>query len=605
MQKKYISIIFLLIICFITEIYGKDYKGAEYRTKASFLYGRFEARFKPANREGVVSSFFTYAEISNLSEWNEIDYEFLGRYENHVQVNVISPNQINHENNRYLDFNPYADFHTYAFEWTPDYIAWFVDGIEISRQTGSHIQQINRAQKIMMNIWPPAYEGWVGVLDPSGLPARSYYDWVSYSTYTPGSGSTGSGNNFTPSWNDDFNTFDQNRWAKASHTWQGNNSDFILENAVITDGMLILCLTDNVNIGNVDLTKPAVSYVRENYDNTVKVVFNEEVDKNSAESIANYIIPGVQITGAALQPEGRSVIISTQNYQQSVPYNIIVQNIKDDAIPANTITLSAKTIAQNSEITFPLKINVGGSASGDYSEDLEWTYAAPYGYINGSSTIYPSNLIISGTTEPVIFREERWGVVSYRVKIPNGNYDVSLLFAENYFNVAGARKFNILLNGELFADSLDVFAQAGANAAYTITKSITVQDELLDFYFDDIVDHSFLNGIIVDGEPTDLGIRENKDNPSSFGLEQNYPNPFNAGTKIIYSLDRQSDTTLRIYDALGSELLTENFTSLPAGEHSYYWDGRNDTGSILPSGVYFYQLTNGQSSKIKKMLFIK
>ena len=86
-KRILISLLFNLII--LSCAYGKIYKGAEYRTKEAFTYGRFEAHYKPANREGVVSSFFTYHEITDSTSWNEIDIEVIGRYQNNIQFNVI------------------------------------------------------------------------------------------------------------------------------------------------------------------------------------------------------------------------------------------------------------------------------------------------------------------------------------------------------------------------------------------------------------------------------------------------------------------------------------------------------------------------------------
>ncbi len=48
-----------------------------------------------------------------------------------------------------------------------------------------------------MNIWNPLYENWAGVFNPEALPAFAYYDWVSYYSYTPGTGNYGTENNFT------------------------------------------------------------------------------------------------------------------------------------------------------------------------------------------------------------------------------------------------------------------------------------------------------------------------------------------------------------------------------------------------------------------------
>ena len=93
-------------------------------------------------------------------------------------------------------------------EWTPDYVAWFIDGEEIYRQDEGHIQEMSYFQKIHMNIWNPVYDHWVGVWDDRILPRFSYYDYVSYASYTPGGGDIGTNQNFTLEWHDDFDSFD-------------------------------------------------------------------------------------------------------------------------------------------------------------------------------------------------------------------------------------------------------------------------------------------------------------------------------------------------------------------------------------------------------------
>jgi len=129
---------------------AKNYKGAELRTREAYTYGRFEVHLKSAQREGMLSSFFTYHDGGG--SWNEIDIEILGRYTDDVQFNTITPGQTNHLRHQPTPFNPHLDFHTYAFEWTPEYVAWFIDGVEVYRQTETHVATLNRPQKIMMNI---------------------------------------------------------------------------------------------------------------------------------------------------------------------------------------------------------------------------------------------------------------------------------------------------------------------------------------------------------------------------------------------------------------------------------------------------------------------
>ncbi len=91
----------------------KPYRGAEYRTKASYKYGRIEVRMKSAPGNGVLTTLFTYHDPSPFSaaNWNEIDIETLGRYNNETQFNTITPGRINHVYRQVLKFNPHLSFH--------------------------------------------------------------------------------------------------------------------------------------------------------------------------------------------------------------------------------------------------------------------------------------------------------------------------------------------------------------------------------------------------------------------------------------------------------------------------------------------------------------
>ncbi|MEW6509210.1 MAG: T9SS type A sorting domain-containing protein [Bacteroidota bacterium] len=91
--------------------------------------------------------------------------------------------------------------------------------------------------------------------------------------------------------------------------------------------------------------------------------------------------------------------------------------------------------------------------------------------------------------------------------------------------------------------------------------------------------------------------------PLAFQLEQNYPNPFSHTTAIVYKLNRNADTQLRIYDVLGREVRKFNFDNQSAGIHGIHWDGKNNYGRKLAPGVYFYQLISGSEAVTKKMIF--
>ena len=130
MNKQFIKII--IILMGISMLTAKPYRGGELRTINTYRYGRYEVRMKSALGSGVVSSFFTYRDfwsegLTGSQHWNEIDLEWLGNHDDKVQTNLIIQNGWDLPELINLDINPHEDFHTYAFEWTPSYIAFFVD----------------------------------------------------------------------------------------------------------------------------------------------------------------------------------------------------------------------------------------------------------------------------------------------------------------------------------------------------------------------------------------------------------------------------------------------------------------------------------------------
>ena len=92
-----------------------------------------------------------------------------------------------------------------------------------------------------------------------------------------------------------------------------------------------------------------------------------------------------------------------------------------------------------------------------------------------------------------------------------------------------------------------------------------------------------LTGIAEDGEAATA-------RPTAFALRGNYPNPFNPTTTIRYDLARQARVTLTVYNALGQAVRTLVSSRQNAGVHQVNWDGRNDRGEPVSSGVYLYRM---------------
>ncbi|OGU36476.1 MAG: hypothetical protein A2058_07065 [Ignavibacteria bacterium GWA2_36_19] len=93
--------------------------------------------------------------------------------------------------------------------------------------------------------------------------------------------------------------------------------------------------------------------------------------------------------------------------------------------------------------------------------------------------------------------------------------------------------------------------------------------------------------------------------PEDFSLSQNFPNPFNPSTVISYSLPTNSLVTLIIYDLLGREVKTLINNEQNSGVYKVQWNGENDYGSKVSSGLYIYTIRTGQFNESRKMVLLK
>jgi len=101
-------------------------------------------------------------------------------------------------------------------------------------------------------------------------------------------------------------------------------------------------------------------------------------------------------------------------------------------------------------------------------------------------------------------------------------------------------------------------------------------------------------------------IGNDQKNPArDFDLLQNYPNPFNSSTQIRFRLKKAEEIQLTIYDLHGKEIckLIDNFQL--AGVQELSWDGRDQKGNVVPTGIYFYQLKAGNKLDNRKISLIR
>ena len=111
---------------------------------------------------------------------------------------------------------------------------------------------------------------------------------------------------------------------------------------------------------------------------------------------------------------------------------------------------------------------------------------------------------------------------------------------------------------------------------------------------------------VVGDVPSAIGNADKNSNiVEKFELGNNYPNPFNPTTTISYKVPKSSDVSIVIYNSLGQKVRNLVKGTVQPGAHLVQWNGRNDAGSMMPSGIYFYVLEANNSRITKKMVLMK
>ncbi len=105
--------------------------------------------------------------------------------------------------------------------------------------------------------------------------------------------------------------------------------------------------------------------------------------------------------------------------------------------------------------------------------------------------------------------------------------------------------------------------------------------------------------------PLVTGIQMLEGLPTKFALSQNYPNPFNPTTNISFDVSKPSNVVIVVYDILGQQVRTLVDQNMMPGRYNETWDGTNNLGQQVTSGIYFYRMQAGNFVQMKKMMFLK
>lgn len=254
--------------------------------------------------------------------------------------------------------------------------------------------------------------------------------------------------------------------------------------------------------------------------------------------------------------------------------------------------------------------------------------------LNGNGTLATLTFLVDDVVESSIFLTDTYIVdrdgVRWEVEIENANvvephHDVfgdinrdgivniqDLVIVAQRFGSTGHNRADV--NGDGLVDIVDLVLVAtaiGGNAAPTLTPSgldilsaSDVKDWLSQAQQLDLTDPKLILGVNV------LEQLLNVLTPKVTLLLPNYPNPFNPETWIPYHLAKDAEVTLSIYTLNGRLVRTLAIGHQPAGRYqnrsrAAYWDGKNEFGEKVASGVFFYTLTASDFSATRKMLMLK
>jgi hypothetical protein len=174
--------------------------------------------------------------------------------------------------------------------------------------------------------------------------------------------------------------------------------------------------------------------------------------------------------------------------------------------------------------------------------------------------------------------QEKWNFLSGGLQTQNlDNIDVSTLLAEGPVSIpAGGTK-------------IFVFAVVGGNSLSELETNA------------DNASNAWNNpGTPIEPDRTNLPVR--------YELSQNFPNPFNPTTTISYQLAKPGDISLRIFNIAGQEVQVLDTGYKQAGNHQISWNGKDNNGQSVASGIYFYQLTVHSEENLtltRQMMFLK
>jgi len=353
----------------------------------------------------------------------------------------------------------------------------------------------------------------------------------------------------------------------------------------------------------------------------------KSIDLNGLGYVINPAYTGLLYSSTGLNENGK---ILTLDLTSGVGTGLGESNFDE----LSSLTISPNNnilygISSNDSITVIARVNaMGGDSWSLYTLDLGDVTAIAF---DSSGTLYAAQLIgkiysidltngdytlittVNGLTSVLSMTinqitNEVWVVPNAVIGVKDKVYTLDLQTGD--VTLVGQTGFGKLTNDMAFDENGNLYGViGGANeGGQLITINTTDGSGTLvgNIGFQNVVGLAYT----ITGDPNSVEDETSGTLPSEFALEQNYPNPFNPSTSIEFSVPVNSDVTIKIYNLLGEVVTTLVNEVINAGHHIVVWNGNDESGNQVTSGIYFYEMkangTDGRAySQIMKMVLLK
>ncbi|MCI0494766.1 Ig-like domain-containing protein [candidate division KSB1 bacterium] len=363
-----------------------------------------------------------------------------------------------------------------------------------------------------------------------------------------------------------------------------------------------------------DKEAPRITSVQIVFATYLRINFSEVIEKGTAENIANYSISGgVTVLSAILDNNLNLVHLTTSEHQIGAKYTLTVNNIRDRAPIPNTI-------APNTTVRYTFDVGSGSLVVGLNKDNYKLAYlkVGDKYYIDRNYTITSIPQEMNGYLWIMTANDDRAktddNFLSFQI---SDTARIYVAYDSRALNIPNWLANNFHRIGKSigvteYAAQLDLWEMDSMPGVITLGGNLATGAQGVESMYVVLIENNDPGSPDDDEDPISL------DDEDIVLLYQNNPNPFNAGTEIQFLLPQNVYVELSIYNMMGQTVRTLTQGYRNAGHHVLHWDGKNEAGLSLPSGVYFSRLIIRQLEKtgenerypiilntVRKMIMIK